>query len=171
MVNHWIVGSFSPWKPPTRQVNSWDVPDNETWSLGDRDNTLRNYRIITFILIQDNKIKPRVNSFIYQIIVLSHRDRVLWFFITWFHLDSTEQNAPTFVKNLNLNCCLQFMKTDLDDWWWWCYQSVKKLYCSYLSTQPSIKVIPMAGPASKVGILNRTDVKETCILFKLNNSR
>ena len=35
-------------------------------------------------------------------------------FITWFHLNITEQNGPLFIKNINLNSCLQFMETNLN---------------------------------------------------------
>ena len=51
--------------------------------------------------------------------------RFLLVFITCFHLNSTEQNAPTFVKNFHLHSSLKFIKTNLN---MWCYQTVKMLY-------------------------------------------
>ena len=149
MVNHWIVGSFSPWKPPTRQVNSWDVPDNETWSLGDRDNTLRNYRIITFIFIQDNKIKPRVNSHIYQLI----RSLSTLFLLpdsTWTVPNKT---APC-LSRISISTAVSNSWRLTWTWLLWSYCHNNWYFCSYLSTHPGIKVIPVASPAAKVRIFD-----------------
>ena len=115
MVNHWMVGSSWPWKPPTRQVNSWDVPDNKTWSLGDRDNTRRNYRILTFI--RDNKIKPRVNSLILSTIKFLLPDS------TW----TLPNKTPPRLSRISISTAVSSLWRLTWTWWrwWWSYQTVK----------------------------------------------